>query len=127
MFGICCTSAKSNITVIIKVANFGFVIEDFSVIEHIKCQVFAVKHLSSVAFVGVFNHEDVWQVHTLTGASDCLGCLSAYYLAGNKRRPGLTAGWSAATAAPLSSLPVREAGRGSEVVPWRGLRNWGGQ
>lgn len=117
MFGICRTSAKSNITVIIKVVNFGFVIEDFAVIGHIKRQVFAVKHLSSVAFVGVLNHEDVWQVHTLTGASDCLGCLSAYYLARNKRRQGLTARWSAATAAPLSSLPVREAGRGSEVFP----------
>lgn len=62
-----------------------------------------------------------------TKASVCLGCLPTYYLARNKRRQGRTAGWSVATAAPLGSLPAREAGRGSEVVPWRGLRNEGGQ
>lgn len=66
-------------------------------------------------------------MHTITGAYVCLGCLPAYYLARNNWRQGLTAKWSVATAAPLGSFPVREAGRGSEVVPWRGLGNWGGQ
>lgn len=78
-------------------------------------------------FVAVFDHEHVWRVHTIAGASVCLGCLSTYYQARNKWRQGLIAGWSAATAAPLAFLPVWEAGRGSEVVPWQGLRNWVGQ
>lgn len=48
-----------------------------------------------------------------------------YYLARNKCRQGVSLGWSAATSAPFSFLPVRKAGRGSEVFPWFGLNRWG--
>lgn len=85
------------------------------------------KVLVQGGFVAVFNHADVWQVHTITGAHVYLGCLPIHYLARNKWRQGPTAKWSVATAAPLGPLPVREAGRGSEVVLWRGLENWGRQ
>lgn len=49
-----------------------------------------------------------------------------YYLAGDKCRQGVSLGWSAATSAPFSVLPVRKAGRGSEVFPWFGRNGWGG-
>lgn len=48
-----------------------------------------------------------------------------YYLARNKCRQGVSLAWSAATSAPFSFLPVRKAGRGSEVFPWFGLNSWG--
>lgn len=57
----------------------------------------------------------------------CRSGLSAYYQVRNKRRWTLWASRSAFTTAPLCWFPVGEAGWGSELVPWPGLRSWGGQ
>lgn len=70
-------------------------------VEHIRC----LYSICCQTFVksGIWQF---WQVHALTRAGDCPGCLSTYFLAKNKQRQGLPAGWMAATAAPLGFLPV---------------------
>lgn len=47
-----------------------------------------------------------------------------HYLARNKCRQGVSLARLAATSAHFSFLPVRKAGRGSEVFPWLELNSW---
>lgn len=48
-----------------------------------------------------------------------------HYLARNECVQCVSLGWSAATSASLSVLPVRKGEGGSEVFPWFGLNSWG--
>lgn len=77
------------------------------------------------------NHKDSGWLYTLNFVDSSLlfasAALSAYYQVRNKRRWALWALWSAFTTAPLCWFPVREAGWGSELVPWPDPSRWGGQ